>query len=183
MFNTVQSHRAILIALLSAGIALSGATQAQIYKYRDKDGNVVFSDTPPAGNAPEQVEQVELGKTNTTAPPPSVPALESKVKTATPEQVSYQTVITSPADGSTIPMGPGNFAVTANFTPTLGAGERAQLMLDGTAVGEPQRGTAWSLSNVFRGEHKLVVQRLGRDGKTIDSSQPVTVYVMRPSIR
>ena len=59
MFNTVQSHRAILIALLSAGIALSGATQAQIYKYRDKDGNVV-SYGPDIQNTMEGPVEVDI---------------------------------------------------------------------------------------------------------------------------
>jgi hypothetical protein len=80
-------------------------------------------------------------------------------------------------------MGPGNFAVTAMLSPPLNSDERAVLLLDGSPVGEPQRSSSWQLQNVFRGEHQLVVERRDNEGKARDTSLPVTVYVLRPSIR
>jgi len=80
-------------------------------------------------------------------------------------------------------MGPGNFAVTAVLSPPLNSNERALLKMDGEPVGEPQRGSSWQLRNVFRGEHQLTLERYSASGQLVDTSVPVTVYVMRPSIR
>lgn len=183
MFSVFSTQNiAITVVLLVAAVSGIDNARAQIYKYKDKDGNVVFSDTRPANTEQAAVEEVELGATNSSGPPPEVPKAATKVDSDT-KTIAYESVITSPSDGSTIPMGPGNFAVTANFSPALVSGERVQLLLDGAVVGEPQRGSAWQLSNVYRGEHQLVVQRIDRGGRTLHSSSPVTVYVLRPSIR
>lgn len=182
MTSVQSTSKPLLIALILIGIGVSEHLSAQIYKYRDENGNIVFSDQAPANTPSSEVEQVELGATNSSAPPPEMTRPEP-AKPDAESEVSYETVITSPADGSTIPMGPGNFAVTATFAPALKSGERVQLELDGAVIGEPQRGGAWQLTNVFRGEHKLVVRRLDKKGKTLHSSPAVTVYVMRPSIR
>ena len=80
-------------------------------------------------------------------------------------------------------MGPGNFAVTAMLSPPLNSDERAVLLLDGKPVGEPQRGSAWQLQSVFRGEHQLIVERRDKEGNTVNTSTAITVYVLRPSIR
>jgi len=174
----------LLVAMASAVLAFAitpGAALADIYRYQDKDGNVVFSDKPPADQS-QAAEPVELGATNRAAPPPAIPSPTSKAREE-PSKVRYATTITSPYDGTPIPMGPGNFAVTAMLSPPLNSDERAVLLLDGSPVGEPQRSSSWQLQNVFRGEHQLVVERRNIEGKTRDASLPVTVYVLRPSIR
>jgi len=155
---------------------------ADIYQYKDKDGNVVFSDKPPSKADAEGVEEVQLGTTNSAQPPPRMPSATVSREPEEP-RAKYSSTITSPADGSTIPMGPGNFAVTAVLSPPLNSNERALLKMDGEPVGEPQRGSSWQLRNVFRGEHQLTLERYSASGQLVDTSVPVTVYVMRPSIR
>ena len=173
-----------LIAMASAVLAFTitpGAALADIYRYTDKDGNVVFSDKPPADQS-QTAEPVELGTTNRAAPPPEIPRPAPQAGEEM-RKVRYTSTITSPSDGTTIPMGPGNFAVTAMLSPPLNSDERAVLLLDGSPVGEPQRSSSWQLQNVFRGEHQLVVERRDNEGRARDRSLPVTVYVLRPSIR
>lgn len=180
--NHRMTHRSVvLVLLLSATVA---SAQTQIYKYRDENGNVVFSDRTPNESHGESdaVEAVELPALNTAQPPQDAPA--SATKTVRPTiETRYETAITSPADGATIPMGPGNFAVTASAQPGLMPGEKLQLKIDGAVYGEPQNGTAWQLHNVYRGAHSLVVERIDRRGKILHTTTPVTVYVLRPSIR
>jgi hypothetical protein len=155
----------------------------QIYKYKDQDGNTVFSDTRPPNAQPETVEEVELKAINSAQVQPSVKTTDSNTKREEQPKVVYNDRVSSPADGSTIPMGPGNFTVTATISPALASGERLQLLLDGAVTGAPQRGASWQLNNVFRGEHKLSVQRLGRSGDILNTSDTSVVYVLRPSIR
>jgi FKBP-type peptidyl-prolyl cis-trans isomerase len=62
-----------LLPLLLAALALtavSGLSQAEIYKWKDKDGNVRYSDTPP----PSNVKQESMsGKKKVQAPTGSAP--------------------------------------------------------------------------------------------------------------
>lgn len=173
--------RCITPYLVTALIALivGSAYATDVYKVVDKNGNVSFTDQPPAESAAGTVERVQVSSPNSAAPPldmrkPQTPAPEA-------EAVAYETLITSPPDGTTIPMGPGNFVVSALADPALG-GDRLRLLVDGEPLGEPQSSGNWQLTNVNRGEHQLVVERVNNRGKALDRSSPVTVYVMRPSI-
>lgn len=159
------------------------ATQgwSQIYKSTDADGNVIFSDTPTDSSA----EQVQLQQTNTTPPPVTVHPEKPR---SNQEQVQVeatvpQATITTPANETTIPMGGGNFSVSAQVEPALASGQSLRLLLDGKAQGEPSTAGTWNLSNVFRGAHDLVVEVVDASGTTLSSSAPVRVYVMRPSVR
>ncbi len=173
-------------SLLFGGLLLVSSSFgiAQIYKYEDEQGNVVFSDRKPtAGDRTKGVEEVTLKATNTTtATPPRAPS-DTPATPTEEAAVSYSTVITQPASGSTIAMGPGNFSVTAQVTPPLQAGEKLRLSLDGNAVVIPQKSGSWALTNVFRGAHTLVVERLNQDLGSLHQSAPVMVYVLRPSVR
>ena len=173
-------------SLLLGGLLLTSSVLgiAQIYKYEDEQGNVVFSDRKPTNSDQTKgVEEVTLKTINTTpATPPRAPS--NKPPTPTEDaRVVYSTVITQPLSGSTIPMGGGNFTVTAQAEPPLQAGETLRLTLDGSAVGTPQASGTWALRNVFRGEHTLVVERLDQDLRSVHQSAPVIVYVLRPSVR
>ena len=126
-----------------------------------------------------------LNATNTT---PSMPVgvaatADNTAMQDTEALLAYSTRITSPLDQSTIPMGPGDFVVEAAVQPRLRIGEHLILTLDGVSVGEPQRAARWQLTNVFRGEHRQQVFRLGADDTRQDVSPEQVVFVMRPVVR
>jgi len=88
--------------------------------------------------------------------------------------------IVSPTHESTVPIGfAGDFSVTANVSPAMRKGEKAQLLMNGVPMGAPQAGLNWSLSNIFRGAHILTVKVIGAQGDSLAVSPPVTVYVRR----
>ena len=162
--------------------AATVATAQPVYKVVDEQGNVTFTDTPPSDAA---TEVQTLNATNTT---PSMPfgddaTVDDTAMQDTEAPVAYSTRITSPVDQSTIPMGPGDFVVEAAVQPGLRIGEHLVLTLDGISVGAPQRAARWQLTNVFRGEHRLQVFRLGADDTQQDASPEQVVFVMRPVIR
>jgi hypothetical protein len=165
----LRAITAITLALLAA------ASYAQIYKQVDKDGNVTFTDQPPPDGEP-----VELGTTNT-APPPVNAYPRKAAPSEKAAKSTYTATITSPANETIIPNGPGNFSVSATVSPALQSGHQLQLLIDGAPVQEPQKGGSWSLTNVFRGEHSLVVSVIDDKGAQVTASEPVTVYVFRPS--
>jgi Domain of unknown function (DUF4124)/Penicillin-Binding Protein C-terminus Family len=170
--------RLLLLALLM--LPLSGLAQA-VYRTTDAQGNVVFTDSPPANATP--ADRVEIRPTNTVQPPQIPPRpVSENTPNAEAEVAAYILNITEPVNETTIPMGPGNFSVSVNVSPTLQGAENLQLFLDGAPQGKPQRASTWSLTNVYRGQHDLTVGVIDGSGKTLAISPPVRVFVQRPSL-
>ncbi|MFV8818765.1 DUF4124 domain-containing protein [Haliea sp. E17] len=169
---------ALLLPLALA--ALETQAQSQVYKTTDKDGNVVFTDQPPADDSIS--EKVDIPPVNTapataitSRPPPAA-------RTVQGEAILPTVKITAPENETTIPMGGGEFGVFASVSPPLDSGQSLQLRIDGKPWGDPQTGGAWQLSNVFRGAHDLTVELIDSDGEVLSTSPGVRVYVMRPSV-
>lgn len=168
------------VALLLAATQLALATE--IYKHIDADGSVTFSDQPPAPG--ETAEKIPLRELNTTPAirPAASPATDPDDEPQPQDQRDFSVRIASPTDDTTIAMGPGDVTVTAEATPPLGSREQLQLFLDGEPHGEPQRDRTWQLKGLLRGPHDLTVERLDRRGNRLDRSDPVRIYVLRPSV-
>tara|TARA_R110001599_G_scaffold353459_1_gene592476 strand:+ start:183187 stop:183720 length:534 start_codon:yes stop_codon:yes gene_type:complete len=168
--------RTLLLATL---LLLPLLGTAQIYKSTDDQGNVSYSDTPPASGPSEQVK---LQETNSTPAPDMVaPAASSNDSADEEEGAEYSVSITSPANETTIPMGPGNFSISASVEPALSQGALLQLYVDGSPSGNPQSSNSWTLTNVFRGAHDLKVAVVSNRNDPVAESEAVRVYVLRPS--
>lgn len=175
--------RALLIFTLLLANAAAWA-QSSIYRTTDENGNVVFTDAPPA-NA-RNAEKVEIQPTNTTPPVEKREPTKAEREAIAQEKAAsevQEVTITMPQNEEAIPMGPGNFSVAVKVQPKLEAEQSLQLFMDGVPYGPPQRSATWDLTNVFRGTHKLTVGITDEQGETPVMSQPVTVYVLRPRIR
>ena len=168
------------VALLLASTPPAVATE--IYKHTDADGSVTYSDQPPAPG--ESAEKIPLRELNTTpAVRPSASTATDRDSEAQPQgQRDFSISIASPVDETTIAMGPGDVTVTAQATPPLGSREQLQLFLDNAPHGEPQADRTWQLKGLLRGPHDLAVERLDRRGRRLDRSDPVRIYVLRPSV-
>jgi len=168
----------LLLLLLCFAPAL---VYAEIYRIVDESGNVVFTDRPTDVS---EAQQIKLQHTNRTSPPPEEVenAAETDDVAQEPGETNYNIVILSPENESTIPMGPGNFDVSAMIRPSLGSNTQVQLILDGKPLGGLQRHTSWSLTGVDRGAHDISVAIIDQDGQQVAISQPNRVYVIRPSL-
>ncbi len=152
-----------------------------IYRTTDEDGNVTFTDAPPADS--NAAEPVGLNPTNTASPPPKMPSLRStRTEPEAAREPLYRVVINKPANETSIPMGPGNFSVTVSLMPDLRKYDSLQLFMDGEPRGAPQASKFWDLTNVFRGAHDITVGVIDSDGETVAISDPIRVYVHRPSV-
>jgi hypothetical protein len=170
-------RRFLVLAMLLASL---NSLADSIYRTTDADGNVVFTDAPNATSRP--AEPVDIQRTNTIAPVQITPLPD--VNSTGEEQVvapAYSVTITSPANETSFPMGPGNFSVSVSVSPALKKYEGLQLFLNGVPWGTPQRDTMWDLINVFRGQQDLTVAVVNNAGETLAMSAPVRVFVHRPS--
>ncbi len=162
-------------------LAFSSLSSAQIYKSVDANGTVTFSDTPPPGQEataeaippPAQINSIPGVSIETAS------SMEDAVETPLTER---RLEITSPSDNTTIPMGAGIFDVRVTASPRLIEGEIVELYLDEEKVDDGEVPLQWTLRYVLRGEHVLQAKWIDQSGAVLSVSDPVTVFVLRPSI-
>lgn len=167
--------------LISAILVLAAPALAQqsVWKWRDADGVVHFSDQPVPG-----AERVPL-RTQTYTPTPVTPTAEpsrsSNSATAAPE---YKTLeIWKPANEETITGTGGQVSVAIRAEPAVAPGHSLGLYLDGRRLDPPApNATAYDLQNVDRGEHTLIAMIVDGKGKQLLSSRRVTFYVQQPTV-
>ena len=152
------------------------AVAADVYMSRDANGNVIFSDTPSPNATVHEVKAL-----------PSVPALAPSATTApqTPAKAtetafSYTSLsIVSPTNQLTLPTGStGDLDISGILSPSLRETDTVHLLDNGKAI-QQGRQTSFQLTNLDRGEHKFQIVVRDKQGKTLISSNSVTVYVQR----
>lgn len=168
-----------LLILLAATLALTSLANTQIYKSVDANGVVTFSDTPPIGSQ-VAVEQIPSPTQTNSMQAVRIGPIEENDNEKS--DVEKNLSIVSPADNATIPMGAGIFDVVVNVSSELGDGESVELYLDDGRIGDAQTDLEWTLTYVVRGAHQIQAKWLSEDGTTLAISEPVTVFVLRPSI-
>ena len=94
----LAAMRALMVIVLTGLLALTAA--AEVYKWTDEDGNIIYSDEPHPGAEvldPQEVQTIDL-------PDPGPPPRLGERGRPTPERKapSYESIaITSPADEAT----------------------------------------------------------------------------------
>jgi len=163
------------LAFLSLLLAAAPVV-ADVYKSVDKDGNIIYSDTPSAN-----AEKIELGEL------PTIPALETGAASPPPpptlEAPEYlELEIVNPANDAALRLEEDELTipVTVRLVPALFRSHVVALYLDGNeyAVG---RGLGFQLTNIERGTHELRAVVKGTDGKIVKSSPPSTFHLMMHS--
>ncbi|MGC3981221.1 MAG: DUF4124 domain-containing protein [Steroidobacteraceae bacterium] len=156
---------------------------ASVWKWRDANGVVHYSDQPVAG-----AEQVNIQSSTTSLPSPSATASSSSSavsgQRSSASAVNYQTVeISSPGAEETVANTGGQVSVAVRVEPALAKTHRLALYLDGRAVpGFPEQGMGFTLQEVERGEHTLMLTVLDAQGKPVATSPSIKFYVRQPSV-
>lgn len=158
-------------------VLVSLPAMAEVYRYTDARGNLVFTSQPPEGAA---AESVELAPINTISPEVTAQPKKSPVEAAT--QNIYSTLeLTDIPDQEALRANNGTFTVRAKLVPRLSSGHRLQLELDGQAYGAPTNVPILQLVNLDRGTHSLVLVVLS--GKAVvQKSAPVVFTVQRVAL-
>ena len=168
-------HRPLLSLLLCLLIL---PAQAGVYTYLDADGNRVYTDQPPSGNA----ERIELAPSNNmdryAAPRPPAPPVMSQPLTPV-----YQVLrILIPEPDATIRDGAGNLIVSATSEPALQAGHSFRLIMDGQPVGKAGRSPVFPLENLDRGTHQISVEILDDKGRILERTPSQPFHMKRISL-
>lgn len=151
-------------------------TGDKIYTWIDEKGDRIYSDVPREG---AEVMKIEKGTDYTL--PVSEPTDWTKMKPkVVKETVGYDHfAIVSPTNEATVRNNFGNIQVALDIRPTLMAGHRLKLEMDGNEVSGG--GAIISITNVDRGAHTLIAHITDKAGKVIQSTAAVVVFMHKAS--
>lgn len=136
MTTRTRYARALLLASLAATVAATALAQGQVYKSRDAQGNVIFSDT-----SSERASTVTVPPTNT-IPVVAAPARPvAAPATGDAAGAGYALAITTPVEGQTVFSAVGALDVSLSVSPALQPGHSLRLLLDGAPADLPQQGS------------------------------------------
>lgn len=169
--------RTLYQAILFWGLALllGQAAATEVYKKTDKDGHVIYSDSPL-----EDAEVIQIAPIKTyTAPPVPEETSTDTAQLATPDQ--YSVTIVSPDTDTFIPMGANGIEVKVITTPKLHEDHLLRLKVDNKPYGEPQNNPLFTIKEMDNGTHTLQVAVVATDDleQTISASNEVTIHTKR----
>jgi hypothetical protein len=167
--------------VLSLAALLACSAQAEVYRTVGPDGSVTFTDQPVQGAEPVNLPPVS------TYPAPRPAAVEPDVQAESETDAAQpytRFFIASPAAEATIRDNQGNVPMRVQLVPPLQAerGHRIQFMVDGVDQGEPGTETGITFQSLDRGSHTLSARILDENGATLETTGPVTVFVLRASV-
>jgi len=167
---------------------LAMSANAELFKWKDADGNIIFSDQPPSKAEADKLEseviEESLPHINT------VPALEahkirssnsSKVKTI--KEVYTSLVITSPTHDSEVRENSGKVQISIQVEPINFAerGDELVIYMDGLEVAKGAN-TSILIDNVDRGTHEIKASIVNVRGSVLKETEVTRFTLHRFSI-
>lgn len=157
---------------------LSSMVAAQIYKTVDKDGRVIYSDSPKNDNA----EPVHLRSINTVAGETRHQPAPEQRQSQPQEAVAYEIEIVSPRDKAFVPVSQRDLPVAVRLNKPLEEGDLLVYFLDDEMIEETTNSNIL-ISNPWRGVRVVRVEVINTHGQLLGTSAPVSVSLMRPPVR
>ncbi|WP_331352108.1 DUF4124 domain-containing protein [Cellvibrio sp. UBA7671] len=167
-------------SVLMVIVFLAQVSAADVYKTVDKDGNIKYTDKPST----EKAEKLELREINTVpgAQPQGLPqSVAVDPVNAQPAALNYQITIISPRNDVTIPVGQRDLAIAINLTPELQQGHLLVYFMNGELLEETTMNNI-IVKDVPRGTHTVVVEAIDENGRSLGTSAPIIVNIIRPNI-
>lgn len=165
--------------LVSCGVALSAllalnALADTIYKSRDAQGRIIYSDQPQPG----AVEQRQLPSINTMEPSDPQAYPPQLVRDSEPAAIDYDVRIDAPASETSVPPGQRDLTITVSLEPQLAPGHSLAYYQNDALLLETRQ-KQLIIEEIFRGAHTLEVAVINEEGDVLSRSEPVVVYVHR----
>ena len=147
-----------------------------VYKSRDSEGNIIFSDVSVEG-----AEEIEI-KEAQTINIPEVKGVDNRpAKKLTPDEINYTRFeITSPENESTIRSNEGIAAINIEMAPSLDEKHLIVLMLDGKEVSSG-KSLQLSLTALDRGSHTVTAVVKNEKDKVIKRSNQLIFHLRKDS--
>lgn len=170
----------LILALFISLVVFSQAGFTEtVYKGKDADGNVLFSDKP----LPDS-EKIEIKPAQTYTPAP-LPKDGSKNKSEGPAEVShYEVSILEPANDQTMTTDIQSVRVSISVRPELQKGDKVQLFLNGKPFGQLSDSLNFALPRLDRGSYEVKARVVSEKdpAKVKGESAPITFFQRRTSV-
>ncbi|QLQ33205.1 MAG: DUF4124 domain-containing protein [Candidatus Thiothrix singaporensis] len=170
----------LLFLLLVFGLSCFSA-QAEIYRWVDAQGNVMYGDNPPKKEAAKPVALPLLTVADSFAPKQQAQQEEAPKQGQDESEAYSDFKITSPAAEDAVRSNDGAVAVSLSLKPKLKAGDGIVLYLDSKQVAAGES-LSFNLTEVERGEHSVFAVLNDAKGNIIQNTEPVKFSVLRHSV-
>lgn len=175
----------LLTFLVGVGLHVDPTT-AQVYKKRNADGTVTYSDQPIQGAEAVEVEPVpvtEFAKPTTPTTATQSAAAGAAAETASELPVSFGVSITAPEHNQAIRANDGQLQVSWQSQPAkLPEGYNYELVVDGVTAWRGFNSQQVTLAEIERGERRIVVRIVDINNQPVARSDTVAVFVLRASV-
>jgi hypothetical protein len=173
-----MNTRILLFGCLLALSVQAQESRRELWKWKDANGVTQYSDRPVPG-----ATRVEM-HTSTPAQPAAATAAPAKpaAKPGTSAAVEYQSLeIWDPESGATFFGADATVNVRMRSEPSLAAGDRLLLYLDGKRIEGATNAYEHTLGNLERGAHSLTAVILDNRGNEKISSEPRVFHIKLPT--
>ena len=174
----------LLTFLVGVGLHVD-PSKAQVYKKRNADGSVTYSDKPISGAEKVDVEPAPVTEfAKPTGPAASAPVpVEAPAAEASAEAVEFKVSITAPEHNQAIRANDGQLQVSWQSQPAkLPEGYNYELVVDGVTAWRGFNSQQVTLAEIDRGERRLFVRIVDADNQQVARSDTVAVFVLRASV-
>jgi hypothetical protein len=172
----------LVASFLLCAVALS-AGSAEIWRWKDANGVVHYSDQPRPGA--ERISVSAPAPSSVATPAPSGDVQDERAGERSrpqPAETYTSCIVTAPAHDETF-QGVQSVGVSLSVQPALQPGHRIQLFVNGAAQPDwPATATDYSLPDVVRGSHTLSVRIVDARGRTVCSGPPITFHLRQQSV-
>lgn len=161
-------------------VMMSAFASADIYSYRDRNGNLVVTDTIPKDSKIKDVKKIE------TKPLMTIPALKSQtaiqaIQGAKAVEPPLSITIKSPQANETINRNSGEVSFAYELSSSLPVGWYVQAFVD-TTQAKGLLDERWKSESLDPGEHKYTVKVFADNGE-VKAEQSVTFFVHQQKIK
>jgi len=170
----------LLLLVLVYSISPLNAS-AEIYRWVDAGGNVVYGDTPPKTSSAKKVALPILTVADSFTPPPPTAVGQPEQKPEDSPNNYTRFKVSSPEANGSVFANDGNLTVTLDIEPALTGGDSIKLYLDSKQVADGV-GTSFPLSNIERGSHTVFAVVSNSAGDIVQNTETVMFQVQRASI-
>ena len=169
--------------LILAVILVATGVHAELFKWKDADGNIIFSDQPPPGvdKSESEVKPESLPQIITVPAPDLSKSTTSSSRKPESNKISYKTLaITAPLHDSEVRENSGKVQINVHVEPENFAerGHQLVIYLDGEEI---SRGDSTSviLDNVDRGTHNIKASIINDRGFVLRETRQTTFTLHR----
>ena len=182
----LMTHKTFILILIAFSLAImAGPLAAQVYKTVDKDGNVTYTDQPPADGS----KPIKLAPISVIEAPTYEKAPESARKGAEGEEIPLRDLrrlyrdfaIISPQSEESVWHPDGPIAVAWSAGNPLQTGMQVTVYLNGNKQATTTEQII-PVDGLDRGEHTVTAELKDAKNRRIATAEPVTFFIQRPNI-